>query len=82
LPELLDEVEREPVQGEVSAVWILFELFGFLLSHRAEALLFLLPLRGAEAPLFHVTICIQEFLQSGEDFAPDYFSTALFLTAR
>jgi hypothetical protein len=32
LSELLDEIAREPVQVEVSAVWILFELLGFLLK--------------------------------------------------
>jgi hypothetical protein len=32
LPELLDAAEREPVQDEVSAVRVLFELFGFLLK--------------------------------------------------
>jgi hypothetical protein len=32
LSELLDEVAGEPVQVEVSAVRVLFELFGFLLK--------------------------------------------------
>jgi hypothetical protein len=32
LSELLDAIAREPVQIEVSAVRILFELFGFLLK--------------------------------------------------
>jgi len=32
LPELLDQVARKPLQVEMSAVRILFELFGFLLE--------------------------------------------------
>jgi hypothetical protein len=32
LSELLDTVEREPLQDEVHVVRLLFELFGFLLS--------------------------------------------------
>jgi hypothetical protein len=32
LPELLGAIEREPVQDELQAVRILFELLGFLLS--------------------------------------------------
>jgi hypothetical protein len=32
LSELFGEVTREPLQVEVSAVWVLFELLGFLLK--------------------------------------------------
>jgi hypothetical protein len=50
---LLDAVEREPVQDEVSAVRILFELLGFLLSSdRVEAVQFLPPFAQLSAA-FH-----------------------------
>jgi hypothetical protein len=38
LSELLDEVAREPVQVEVSAVRVLFELLGFLLKTKHRLL--------------------------------------------
>jgi hypothetical protein len=36
LSELLDEAAGEPLQAEVSAVWVLFELLGFLLENRYQ----------------------------------------------
>jgi hypothetical protein len=37
LPELLGEIEGEPVQAELSEVRLLFELLGFLLSVKSFA---------------------------------------------
>jgi hypothetical protein len=45
LSELLDEIAGEPVQVEVSAVRVLFELLGFLLR-QLSALGYQLPVRA------------------------------------